>query len=422
MSAQVQMGAPSFDGLLAPGGLTSAYQPILDLGTGETVGYEALARGPAGTRYERPDQLFAAARSAGATGELDAACRRAALDGARDAGLTPETCLFINVEPSTLTTVAPEDLAAELALPGGPRVILEVTERVLGRDPAKLFAAVGSLRAAGFAFALDDVGADVEALALMPFLAPEVIKLDLRLVQERTAPDVAAIVHAVGAEAERTGALILAEGIETDAHVGTARALGAEFGQGWRFGRPGPLPRLRVAPAGGLPLERRRPLPAPRPGATPFEVVAAERPVRQGDKALLLGFSRQLEHQAPREHAVILSTFQDARFFTPRTQTMYTALGRTTPFVAALGAGLPEDPAPGVRGLALGEEEPLRGEWDVVVLGAHFAAAFVARDLLRPGPDMEREFDFALTYDRELVIQAAATLMARIAAGPARDF
>ena len=76
----------------------------------------------------------------------------------------------------------------------------------------------------------------------MPFVSPEVIKLDLRLVQENPSPAIAAIVHAVNAEAERSGALLLAEGIETLEQLEVARALGARYGQGWLFGRPGPLP------------------------------------------------------------------------------------------------------------------------------------------------------------------------------------
>jgi DICT domain-containing protein len=49
------------------------------------------------------------------------------------------------------------------------------------------------------------------------------------------------------------------------------------------------------------------------------------------------------------------------------------------------------------------------------VVTPHFAAAFVGRDLGDRGPDMERRFDFCMTYDRDLAVQAAAALMSRIA-------
>ena len=84
--------------------------------------------------------------------------------------------------------------------------------------------------------------------------------------------------------------------------------------------------------------------------------------------------------------------------------------------VGALGHGLESEPAPCVRGADLHRDEALRGEWDVAVVSPHFAGAFVARDLGDDGADADRRFDYFVTYDRELVIAAARTLMARIVA------
>jgi DICT domain-containing protein len=111
---------------------------------------------------------------------------------------------------------------------------------------------------------------------------------------------------------------------------------------------------------------------------------------------------------------VLLSTFQEAEFFSPRTAALYSSLAERAALVGALGVGMGPHPAPGVRGVALDEAEPLRGEWNVIVLGPHFAAAFVAQDLGDSAGDMERRFDFALTYDRDLVIRAAGAMMGRV--------
>jgi DICT domain-containing protein len=111
-----------------------------------------------------------------------------------------------------------------------------------------------------------------------------------------------------------------------------------------------------------------------------------------------------------------LSSFQEARHFTPLTAARYARLARGAAVVGALGAGMASEPAPGVRGAHLADGEVLRGEWNVIVLDAHFAAAFTARDLGDDGEDEQRRFDFCMTYDRELVIAAARTLMERIAA------
>ena len=112
----------------------------------------------------------------------------------------------------------------------------------------------------------------------------------------------------------------------------------------------------------------------------------------------------------------MLSTFQEAEFFTATTAARYSRLSQRAALAGALGVGLSEQPAPGVRGVAIEHVDPLRGEWDVTVIAPHFAMAFVARELGDGGADMERRFDFATTYDRGLAIAAARALMSRVAA------
>jgi hypothetical protein len=50
----------------------------------------------------------------------------------------------------------------------------------------------------------------------------------------------------------------------------------------------------------------------------------------------------------------------------------------------------------------------------VVVVSPHFAAALVSRDLGDDGPDSKRRFDYAVTYDRTLVVDVARDLMRRV--------
>ncbi len=322
----------------------------------------------------------------------------------------------MNVEPGIPLAGRPAFLSAlsQRALASFP-IFVELTERELADNPSELLAAVQRMRGLGVRIALDDVGADPRSLALMPFLAPEVIKLDLRLVQENPSNQIAEIVHAVSAEAERTGALVLAEGIETETHRQTALALGARYGQGWLFGRPAPLPSVGPSIATPIPKPRRS---LHGEEHSPFEVVTRDRPTRRGTKRLLLALSRQIEAQAAGlgSAAVVLSTFQEADYFTPTTAARYSEMSRAAALVGALGVGLPEQPVAGVRGVALDRADPLRGEWDVAVIAPHFAMAFVARELGDGGEDMERRFDFAVTYERDLAIGAARAMMSRLAA------
>src|SRR4051794_25854397 len=356
------------------------FQPIVELDTGAVVAYEALARGPVGP-LERPDALFAAARAAGRLAELDGACRTAAFRGAVEARLFAPLCVFVNVEPEVLDT-APlaELLAIAEQAPGRLRIVLEITERALAARPAELLRTVERVRRVGWGIAVDDVGADSMSLAFLPLLRPDVVKLDLRLVQERPGPAIAEIMNAVNAYAERTGALVLAEGIETERHLTTARALGATLGQGWLFGRPADG-SVADGPVGTLTL----PAPAAEEpdGRSPFACLPPAVALRHSPKALLIELSKQLEREALRlgDTCVVAAAFQEARHVTPSTTRRYNDLAERVGFVCALGADLPVEPLPGLRGATLEADDPLRGEGDVVVLSPHFSAALLARDL-----------------------------------------
>lgn len=86
--------------------------------------------------------------------------------------------------------------------------------------------------------ALDDLGSDPSSLAVMPLVRPDVIKYDLRVLKEQSSPHTSRIITSVLAEAEMTGAMVLAEGVESAQDVATARAMGANLAQGWHFGQP----------------------------------------------------------------------------------------------------------------------------------------------------------------------------------------
>ena len=399
--------------LLQGSGLHCVYQAVVDLDTGATLAHEALLRGPAGTAWASPLVLLEAARASGRLVDVERASLRGSVADASRAARERPTTLFVNVEPSTLT--AHVDVILEEVGRRAPnvQVVVEITERALANDLAGVLAATERLRTAGCAIALDDVGVAPESLALIPLLRPEVVKLDLGLL--RTVSDVATltVAGAVGAYAEESGAEVVAEGVETAADLGRARVLGATLGQGWFWGRG----EREIRPTTSRP-ERfaAKPLDT-SPHTSPYLLCEAARRVRRAPKRLLLPLSLTLETMALQQRVppVLLAGFEHARFFTPATTRRFTEYAARLPFVGALGVDMPAEPAPGVRGAALSPQDPLATEWTVVVLGAHTAAALVARELAGSNPDGDREFDFVVTYDRALVGAAAHALVARLA-------
>lgn len=402
--------------LLDEGGLHSVFQPIVHLETGSVVGYEALARGPRGP-LESPDALFGEARDCDLLEELDVACRAAALRGASELGMAAPLTVFVNMEPEVLDAAPPGGVPARNAMGATAfRLAVELTERALATRPAELLRAVEQLRDHGWRIVLDDVGVESSSLAFMALLRPDVVKLDLRLVQGCSSAVEAEVMHAVNAYAEQSGALVLAEGIETEQHLVKAHALGAALGQGWMLGRPGAAPAPEQDVAGvafGVDVTGWD----HDPPSSPFTCLPPGAVLRRSPKRLLVEVSRQLEREALRigRTCVVAASFQSARHFDVVTARRYRELAEQTGFVCALGAGLPQEPAPGVRGGHLEEDDPLRGEWALTVLGPHFSAALLARDLGDTGPDPHRRFDYAVTYRRDVVSHAAHSLLWRVA-------
>jgi EAL domain-containing protein (putative c-di-GMP-specific phosphodiesterase class I) len=199
----------ALDEVIRERSVVSLYQPIVDISDRRlaredypVVAYEALARGPKGSPVEFPDKLFGTARAAGRLAELDWVCRVAAVQGAMDAGLTAPYTLFCNMEPEAIDAPPPFDLRDTWERAKQEvRVMTEITERAMTVRPAELLATAGGIRDAGWGIALDDVGAEPSSLALMPFLDPDVIKLDLRLIQDTPTEDLAEVINAVNAEA-----------------------------------------------------------------------------------------------------------------------------------------------------------------------------------------------------------------------------
>lgn len=401
------MGVPETLGAVLERGLVrSVFQPVVDLESGRLIGFEALARGPEGSVLESPRALFALARSEDRLLELDAACRNMAVSSAASHAIKSPLTLFVNVEPETALLGSLPQIARDV------RGVVELTERTLTSRLAELLPAVQSARAQGWGIALDDVGADTRSLALMPLVRPDVIKLDLRLVQAQPTPEIAAIAGAVGAQAERTGATVLAEGIETEEQAQYARALGATLGQGYLFGRPSAEPKRVRATEIPLPIYSAA---LPYTWRTPYELATARCSVRQGTIPLLAAISRELERQAAisSRTSLLISSFPDADRGMSQMNEVYAELASELAFAAVLAVDMPSEPLPGVRGISVYDDDPVAGTWNVIVLSAHFSAMVAAKE--RAATHEAQEFDFIFTYDREVIIECAQSLMLRIA-------
>jgi EAL domain-containing protein (putative c-di-GMP-specific phosphodiesterase class I) len=404
-----------FDILMGSRAVYPVFQPIVSLDDGRPVGFEALARGPEGSRYHSAGALFAEAGRRDVVAELDWTCATAACAAVLDTG-TPGVPLFVNVHPATLGTACPLDLLPvyqhalrELDL------VLEITEHP-SRDHATVLRTVDGFRRAGGRIAIDDVGVNPASMNMISVLAPDVIKLDRSITQSSTATWARTyVINGVRAEAQATGAAILCEGIETPEHLETARSLGATLGQGWLFGRPEPLPHdVDMSPK---PLPRIAPYRDPSAG-TPFEVLRDRAPTSPVSLRMLATMGGLLEDMAQHTDAarLLFATVTAPIRTADDTCLTYTRIAEHGVTVALFGQAPPVFAGSRAYAIPVPADDPLLDEHAVIAVGSYFAGALIARRTDRGSSHHgePQSYDATLTYDRKLVIEALHTLVRRL--------
>jgi EAL domain-containing protein (putative c-di-GMP-specific phosphodiesterase class I)/CheY-like chemotaxis protein len=216
-------------------GVSMAFQPIVDLASGATVGFEALARFSS-PPPRPPNEWFAEAVALALGVQLELTTVAQALRGL---SRVPEG-VYLALNCSHRAAVS-EELAALLA-PHAERLVLEITEHEAIEDYDDLVGALAPLRARGTRIAIDDAGAGFASLRHTLHIAPDIVKLDMSLTRgidaDRTKRALAA---AMVSFAEEVGFALVAEGIETREELEALRELGVAFGQGFFMAEPGPL-------------------------------------------------------------------------------------------------------------------------------------------------------------------------------------
>jgi EAL domain-containing protein (putative c-di-GMP-specific phosphodiesterase class I) len=235
---------------------TIVFQPIFDIADGSLLGAEALARFdcvqlPDGSLAAAPpDVWIERARRVGLGVELELELFRAALDSAR--GVLDGSLLTLNLGPDALAS----PLVSEVLADTDPRgVVIELTEHVEVADYPQLAESLWTLRERGVRLAIDDTGAGFSSLMHVLKLAPDYIKLDRRLTRGIDGDRVLrALASSLVRFADETGAMLVAEGVETGAELNALREVGVRYAQGYHLSRPAPLAQLGDAQQRGIDL------------------------------------------------------------------------------------------------------------------------------------------------------------------------
>lgn len=222
------------------------YQPVVRLNNRSVVGYEALIRARMSGEILTANDLIARATKGGWVAELDQLSRQLAVRGVGPwlgAGL-----LFLNImapdgtfdlSAARRTIRQAEDIGLE-----ADQIVFEAAERNRYTNIDLAAAQLMKLRNAGVRIAIDDVGDGYSSLRVATSFKPDVLKVTGDLIAALPSTEATAIIRAVVDLAHRTGAWVVAEGVETEAQAKALRTLEVDWGQGLLFGAP------EVRPAG----------------------------------------------------------------------------------------------------------------------------------------------------------------------------
>lgn len=227
----------------ANGEIECHFQPIVDLATGQTAGFEALARWRRGEGLVPPDQFIGVAEESGLISEIGEEVLKQACHAAAQWHIGSGTAFVaVNVSPLQLDDpVFPAVVARVLAESGLPpaRLELELTENALSSDPDLATQRLDTLRQLGISIALDDFGTGYSSLALLRKLPFTRLKIDRSFIADYgQRHEATIIVDMIIDLCQHLGLLITAEGVETREQSEMLSAKGVNLAQGYRFSRP----------------------------------------------------------------------------------------------------------------------------------------------------------------------------------------
>jgi EAL domain-containing protein (putative c-di-GMP-specific phosphodiesterase class I)/DNA-binding NarL/FixJ family response regulator len=221
----------ALDEVLRTSAFSPVFQPIVELRGAHVIGFEALTRFDDGTP---PETRFAEATALDRGVELEVATLLAALQASTV--LPRRAWLSLNVSPPL---VLHGDVLLDAVRAAQRPLVLELTEHDPVDDYIALRDAVARL-GEGVRLSVDDAGSGFASLRHVLALEPAFVKLDHTWVRDIDAdPARQALVAGLGHFARQTGAVLIAEGVETDAEWEVLQWLAVDLGQGFLFGRPG---------------------------------------------------------------------------------------------------------------------------------------------------------------------------------------
>ncbi|HEY6869378.1 MAG TPA: EAL domain-containing protein, partial [Novosphingobium sp.] len=232
---------------LKRGELTVFYQPLIDLGSAETTGYEALLRWQHPERgLLLPDSFIPLAEEVGL---IDVLGQFVLLSACRAAAEWPSHIrVAVNVSPLQFRNANLINIVLHALASSGlsaDRLELEITEAVLMEKSPEVAGNIRRLSALGVGISMDDFGTGYSSLSYLLSYPFTKLKIDRSFILGlKEASNAKVVVGAIVNLGRSLGLTVTAEGIEHAEDLAYLRDLGCDQGQGFHIGHALPIDAL----------------------------------------------------------------------------------------------------------------------------------------------------------------------------------
>lgn len=234
-------GQDALDRLLDHEQVQYAFQPIVDVHSCKIYGYEMLMRSLV-PELPSVDDVLRLARTYSKLPQIEHLTLFKGMETfahfAEAGKLAPNSYVFLNSIASQRMSAADEALFYEQYSQYYRQLVLEITEND-PYDAETARAKIDHLRALGARIALDDYGSGYNSDAVLLFLTPEIVKIDLSIVRGIDKdPNRQSVLEYLVSFAKSRNILVLAEGVETIDELQYVVTHGADLLQGYYLARP----------------------------------------------------------------------------------------------------------------------------------------------------------------------------------------
>jgi len=223
--------------------LDYAFQPIVNIHTGNTFGFEALIRGYKGAGFSSIDDIFNRAYKQGLLHHADLHLRQKAFLKFSKFKQKRHIKLFYNLDNRLFNSgdYSPGNTARMLKMYGYSMddICFEISEKHQFRDNQNVSKILDGYRSQGYKIAVDDCGTGFSGLQLLYYAEPDYIKIDRFFIQNmENDPKKRLLVSTIVNLAHFMGSLVLAEGVETMEEFFLCKEIGCDMVQGYFVQKP----------------------------------------------------------------------------------------------------------------------------------------------------------------------------------------